>query len=683
MKRLQQHGWFIIILFLKITMMFIFSSGYQEELFKPFIQYFTSQISNPWEYFYGIDYFTNPFPYPPLMLYLLSISFFPASYLSLPFPIDNFLIKVPGLLSDILIYVLLLKLYPYKKSKILFYYFASPIVFYAFYIHSQLDLLPTAVLFLTFFLLLKERWKSSALFFGFALAIKFHVIAALPLVLIFLFQNRKKITHVFMYFFIVSLVFLVMCFPFIKSYAFQTYVFSNKEQSLIFDIYFQFGDLKLFLAPLAVFAIYLRFLSYKKINYQLLFSFVGLLFAVFVSLVPPMPAWYIWIVPYVCIYFINQKESNDNKNILLYLILSLTYLVYFIFYHWSSMSDLILLGQIINLKNSSEILGNLSFTLLEGSLLATIYFSYRYGLKSNDIYKHKNAPLLIGIGGDSGSGKSTLLDDIYKLLHDKEILLIEGDGDHKWERGHENWKQLTHLNPKANYLHRQSEDILALKRGESIERVEYDHDTGGFTDPRKVKSKDYVIVSGLHPFYLPKMRRALDLKIYLETEENLRRHWKVLRDTKSRGYSKEKVIQSIEDRMPDALKYIWPQKRFADLVICYFTNDRIEIGDVDCVPNLKLKLTVDSNLNIEELLEEFSQQNIDIEHDYSEDLKTQYIIFDQKARAIDFRFIADKVIQNREEIIFDDSIWHSDYRGIVQLLILLMISEKLKEENLY
>lgn len=244
-------------------------------------------------------------------------------------------------------------------------------------------------------------------------------------------------------------------------------------------------------------------------------------------------------------------------------------------------------------------------------------------------------------------------------------------------------KQLTHLNPKANYLHRQSEDILALKRGESIERVEYDHDTGGFTDPRKVKSKDYVIVSGLHPFYLPKMRRALDLKIYLETEENLRRHWKVLRDTKSRGYSKEKVIQSIEDRMPDALKYIWPQKRFADLVICYFTNDRIEIGDVDCVPNLKLKLTVDSNLNIEELLEEFSQQNIDIEHDYSEDLKTQYIIFDQKARAIDFRFIADKVIQNREEIIFDDSIWHSDYRGIVQLLILLMISEKLKEENLY
>lgn len=486
-----------------------------------------------------------------------------------------------------------------------------------------------------------------------------------------------------MYFFIVSLVFLVMCFPFIKSYAFQTYVFSNKEQSLIFDIYFQFGDLKLFLAPLAVFAIYLRFLSYKKINYQLLFSFVGLLFAVFVSLVPPMPAWYIWIVPYVCIYFINQKESNDNKNILLYLILSLTYLVYFIFYHWSSMSDLILLGQIINLKNSSEILGNLSFTLLEGSLLATIYFSYRYGLKSNDIYKHKNAPLLIGIGGDSGSGKSTLLDDIYKLLHDKEILLIEGDGDHKWERGHENWKQLTHLNPKANYLHRQSEDILALKRGESIERVEYDHDTGGFTDPRKVKSKDYVIVSGLHPFYLPKMRRALDLKIYLETEENLRRHWKVLRDTKSRGYSKEKVIQSIEDRMPDALKYIWPQKRFADLVICYFTNDRIEIGDVDCVPNLKLKLTVDSNLNIEELLEEFSQQNIDIEHDYSEDLKTQYIIFDQKARAIDFRFIADKVIQNREEIIFDDSIWHSDYRGIVQLLILLMISEKLKEENLY
>ncbi|OME64377.1 hypothetical protein BSK65_28800 [Paenibacillus odorifer] len=677
----KKYNWFLIILFFKIIVMILFSSGYQDELFKPFVEYFTTYLNNPWEHFYEINYFDNPFPYPPLMLYILSLFYFPGAHLDLPLIVDNFLMKLPGLLSDVFIYALLVKLYPLKKDKVLLYYFASPIVFYAFYIHSQLDLLPTAVLFFSLYLLIKEHWKSSAIVFGFAIAIKFHVIAALPLVLIYLFHYRKKVTYVSYYLGATILVFLIICAPFIGAEAFREYVLKNKEQSQIFAIYFAFGNLKLYLAPLAVFSIYLRFMVYKKINPQLLFSFVGLLFSVFILLVPPMPAWYIWIIPYISIYFINQVETNTKYTLLLNLVLSVTYLVYFMVYHHSALNDITFYGQSINLKSDIDSWGNLSFTLLEGSLLASIYFSYRYGLKNNDIYKYKNSPLLIGIGGDSGSGKSILLDDIYKLLHDKDILLIEGDGDHKWERGNENWKQLTHLNPKANYLHRQSEDIMALKRGESIERVEYDHGTGGFTNPRKVKSKDYVIVSGLHPFYLPKMRKALDLKIYLETEENLRRHWKVLRDTKKRGYSKEKVIQSIEERMVDAQKYIWPQKQFADLVICYFTEELLEVGNVDCVPNLKLKLTVDSNLNMEDLLDELSIQNIAVEHDYSEDLKSQFFIIDQEEREIDFKSIADKIIQNREEIILDVSIWHSDYRGIVQLLILLMISEKLKEER--
>lgn len=675
--------WFLTILVIKIIAMMLFSSGYQDDLFKPFIQYFVTHWSNPWDYFYNIHYFNNPFPYPPLMLYVLSLSYFPAAQISLPFFVDNFLIKLPSLLSDVLIYWLLVRLYPFSKLKVLIYYFASPIIFYAFYIHSQLDLLPTAVLFLAFYFLVKDRWKLSAFIFGLAIAIKFHVIAALPLILIYLFKARNKKSYPFYYLGIVICMYLIIFLPFLNSTAFQSYVLLNQEQNQVFYVFFSFGGLKLYLAPLAVFAIYLRFIAYSKINHQLLFSFAGLLFSIFILVVPPMPAWYIWIIPYICIYFINRKESNDRSTSLLNLILSVTYLVYFVFFHKTSLGDISFLGQPINLKLGIEHFANLSFTLLEGSLLAIVYFSYRYGLKNNAIYKLKNVPLLIGIGGDSGSGKSTLLDDIYRLLHEKEILLIEGDGDHKWERGHENWKQVTHLNPKANFLHRQSEDILALKRGESIERVEYDHKTGGFTSPRKVKSKDYVIVSGLHPFYLPKMRRALDLKIYLETEENLRRHWKVLRDTKNRGYSKEKVLEQIEDRMSDAQKHIWPQRQFADLVVCYFSDEDIDIGNIECDPKLKLKLTVDSNLNLEDLLDELSEQNIELEHDYSEDLRTQYIIIDQYQTNINFKMIADKIIQNREEIIFDDSIWYSDYRGIVQLLILLMISEKLKEERPY
>ncbi|WP_322923928.1 hypothetical protein [Paenibacillus campi] len=628
-----------------------------------------------------MNYFNNPFPYPPLMLYILSLSDLPVTFIHAPVILNNFFLKLPSLLADLLIYFLLLRLYPFNKNKVLIYYFASPIIMYAFYVHSQLDLLPTAVLFLSFFLLIKDRWKASAIVFGLAISIKFHVIAALPLILIYLFKNQKKLRQLFYYLSIVVGLYVLFSLPYLYSTGYQYYVWLNREQKQVFDIFFSFGQLRLYLAPLAIFAIYMRFAAYNKINHQLLFSFVGLLFSVFILLVPPMPAWYTWIVPYICIYFINQPEKNTRNTIVLHFMLSLSYLLYFLFFHYSSLPDIVFLNEVMNLKLDISHFGNLSFTFLEGSLLAVIYFSYRYGLKNNSIYKLKNIPLLIGIGGDSGSGKSTLLDDIYKLLHDKEILLVEGDGDHKWERGHENWKQWTHLNPKANYLHRQSDDIMALKRGESIERVEYDHDTGGFTRPRKVKSKDYVIVSGLHPFYLPKMRKTLDIKIYLETEEDLRRHWKVLRDTAKRGYTIQKVLDQINDRMPDAQKYIWPQRQFADLVICYFSEQPITIGDPNCTPRLKLKLTVDSNLNLEDMIDELEQQGVEVVHDYAEDLRTQYIIVDQEQKNVDFKLISNKIIQNREEIIFDDSIWHSNYRGVVQLLILLMISEKLKEER--
>lgn len=50
----------------------------------------------------------------------------------------------------------------------------------------------------------------------------------------------------------------------------------------------------------------------------------------------------------------------------------------------------------------------------------------------------------------------------------RDILFIEGDGDHKWERGNENWSRYTALDPKANYLYRQANDIHALRLGNHV-----------------------------------------------------------------------------------------------------------------------------------------------------------------------------------------------------------------------
>lgn len=58
-----------------------------------------------------------------------------------------------------------------------------------------------------------------------------------------------------------------------------------------------------------------------------------------------------------------------------------------------------------------------------------------------------------------------MLELINSLLGRKEVLEIEGDGDHKWERGEEMWNSYTHLDPRANFLYRQALDLQMLREG--------------------------------------------------------------------------------------------------------------------------------------------------------------------------------------------------------------------------
>ena len=141
---------------------------------------------------------------------------------------------------------------------------------------------------------------------------------------------------------------------------------------------------------------------------------------------------------------------------------------------------------------------------------------------------------------------------LAELLSEDHILNIEGDGDHRWERGDANWKEMTHLNPRANYLYRQAEDLRVLRGNNAVKRADYDHNTGTFTAKRKLMPRPYIIMCGLHSLYLPQMRQVLDMKIYLDTDESLRCYWKLGRDQGDRGHDREAVMAQIEKRRADA-----------------------------------------------------------------------------------------------------------------------------------
>lgn len=678
--------WLLLpVVAVKILLIFLFSSDYQDKLFIPFVSHFLDNFDNPWSYFLGHPSGIE-FPYHPLMLYILAIFYAPYHYLvGSPSALGSFFFQLPSLLSDLCIYVVLRNLFPKNINQLLIVYFLSPIIIYAVYMHSQLDLLPTAVFFVSIFLLTKGKSKLSAVGFGIAVCIKLHVIAGLPLLLIYINKHSGRLATL-KYLIISGLIYLIVCYPYLLSEGFYRLVLANEKNALVYTATYDIGSMSIYILYLLIIIIYSRFFFYHKTNNDLLYSFLAMLFSLFVLVIEPAPGWYIWLVPFVSILYIKLGK-RDNRMYFAWAALSTAYIFFFIFFYSSKYVDLTLLGQAVNLKITNSHLINTSFTMLEAALLGNIIIFYRYGVRSNATYKRQFATV-IGISGDSGSGKTTLLRDIRGLLgtgiFDKQegVLGIEGDGDHKWERNHEMWSRYTHLDPKANYLHRQADNLLALKRGSKVYRSDYDHTTGTFTKSCPVEPQQYIVLSGLHTLYLPKMRKIIDVKIFLDTDETLRRHWKIIRDMSKRGYDSQKLLDQLDARTRDSVRYIQPQKEFADIIIRYFTEDHYTLGDPSSVPHINLQITLDASIPLEEVILEIEKKGIDIFWEYSEDLQTQHLILREPVDRQLVDQLSQKIISNPEEVIRSRPIWASGHRRMVQLILLLVLSEKLKAGDL-
>ena len=657
---------FIYLVVLKIILAFLFSSQFSRDLFLPFLNSVSYENWNPWQAQYE-EGKLDSFPYHGLMFFLL----LPFGYLGELVGLGNFFIKIPLLFSDIGILVILLKLFPNNDNKVFLYYFFNPIIIYSTYIHTQLDIIPTVLLFSSIYFLTTQKIHTSSIFFGFALATKIHVIIILPLIIFYLYK-KFSILKVIRYFSIFVIIVLFFDFPFIFSEGFYHMVINNQKQSLLFDT---FNNYSLnFLYPIAVvILVFFHLVNQSKLNNDLIFFYCTILFTALIFFIYPSPAWYVWMTPFLSIYFI--KNQNQNKSQALYALLSCSYTIFFLFFYTSDYKDVYFLGQELDLKFKSEKLTNLSFTFLQVSLLAIMYSFYQYGVKSNSIFK-KKTNISIGIGGDSGSGKTRLLLNLKNIFRDK-LLAFEGDGEHKWERGNSNWDKFTHLDPKANYIHKQADYILQLKQNQTISRVEYDHELGKFTKSEVVKPREFIAIAGLHPFYNPKLRKNIDFKIYLDTEESLRKHWKSLRDISKRKYTEEQIKKQIKKRIIDSKKYIHPQKKFADMVINFFPIKDFKSSKKNIYTDIGLEINMSASVYIEDFIQFLNSKLV--KWDYNEDLNSQYIRL-KKPPLNNFEILAKCTIENINDVIDPDAKWAKGYDGLLQYLCIKIICEKLKEE---
>ena len=113
--------------------------------------------------------------------------------------------------------------------------------------------------------------------------------------------------------------------------------------------------------------------------------------------------------------------------------------------------------------------------------------------------------------------------------------------------------------------------------------------TARFKPAERVEPNEVVIVQGLHPFLLPGIREAFDLKVWLDPETALRIRWKLQRDIAKRGYNESQVRAEIEARRVDAEAHIEPQRKQADLVVRFSSpNEDLSPGTTD---HLNVRLT--------------------------------------------------------------------------------------------
>lgn len=178
-------------------------------------------------------------------------------------------------------------------------------------------------------------------------------------------------------------------------------------------------------------------------------------------------------------------------------------------------------------------------------------------------------PVILGVVGDSGAGKTTITRGLVAILGEEQVTAVSTDDYHRYDREQRAERDITPLHPDCNYVDILSQHLGHLRKGEPILKPVYQHADGTFGPPLHVSPKPFTVVEGLLGYHTEEMRECYDVRVYLGPPEELRRKWKVQRDTSKRGYTEDQVLKDLDRREPDSAQFIRPQERFADMVVSF------------------------------------------------------------------------------------------------------------------
>jgi uridine kinase len=179
--------------------------------------------------------------------------------------------------------------------------------------------------------------------------------------------------------------------------------------------------------------------------------------------------------------------------------------------------------------------------------------------------------MIIGISGGTGSGKTTVANRILESVRASEVVFIQQDSYYR------NIEDLPlDIRKVANFDHPDALDndllihhVRKLKSGEPIDLPIYDFKTNTrLSETRPLAPKPIVIVEGILIFAEPRLRELMDIKVFVDTPDDIRFIRRLRRDIAERGRTVDSVIEQYTGTVrPMHMQFVEPSKRYADVII--------------------------------------------------------------------------------------------------------------------
>ena len=178
--------------------------------------------------------------------------------------------------------------------------------------------------------------------------------------------------------------------------------------------------------------------------------------------------------------------------------------------------------------------------------------------------------LVIGIAGGTGSGKTTLMNNLIAQFRD-DVTILSHDNYYKRhdELTYEERCRLNYDEPAALETELMAAHLEQLRKGEAIDCPVYDFTRHNRSDKTiRIEPRKVIIVEGILIFENQQLRDLMDIRVFVDTDSDVRLCRRILRDVKERGRSLESVLSQYQNTVkPMHELYVEPSKKFANIIV--------------------------------------------------------------------------------------------------------------------